>query len=62
MREDRLGVTRCGQWIDAPAQETARLTSRGEVRLVSRERSQGTETETTLEPSQAEGEFLILLT
>ena len=60
MREDRLGVTHDGQWIDVLAQETVRFTSRGEVRLVSRERSQGTETEPTLEPSQEEGAPLIL--
>ena len=61
VREDRLGVTREDLWPDAPAHETIRLTSRGEVRRVSRDRSQGVETDRTFEPSQEEGETLALL-
>lgn len=51
MREGRLGVSSEGLWSDAPAHDSIRLTPRGEVRLVSGERSQGVETDQTLEPS-----------
>ena len=60
MREDCLGVTSEGLWASTSTHESIRLTPRGEVRLVSRERSQVVETEPPTEPSQEEGETLVL--
>ena len=59
VQEDRLGVTADGLWAMSSAHERIQLTRRGEVRLVSRERSRMSEPPT--EPLQAEAEPLRLL-
>ena len=48
VRDNSLGVTSEGWRSDAPAHDTIRLTSRCDVRLVLRDRSQGVETDQTL--------------
>ena len=59
VQEDCLGVAADGWWAPSSAHENIRLTKRGEVRLVSRERSQVSEPPT--EPSQGEAGPLALL-
>ena len=47
VQEDRLGDTANGLWATSSAHERIQPSTRGEVRLVPREQSQGAETEQT---------------
>ena len=60
-QEGRLGVPSEGLWVSAETHESIQLTARGEVRLVSRERSQVAESEPPTEPLREVAEPLVLL-